>query len=54
MCGNQFWKSNVIEDRFEYSQIYGNYFKLVIFHKTWLNHPKVIRKLHCIDYNIDV
>ena len=54
MCVNQFWKSNVIEDRFEYSLIYGNCFRLVIFHNTWLNHTKVIRKLHCIDYNIDV
>ena len=38
----------------KYSLICRNYFKLVIFHNIWRNHTKVIWKLRCIDYNIDV
>ena len=50
----QFWKSNVIEGSFEYSLICRNYFTLVICHNTWRNHTKVIWKLHCLDYKVDV
>ena len=42
MHGNQYCKSNVIEGSLEYSLIFRNYFKLVIFHNIARNHTMVI------------